>query len=97
MRPCIFLCSTHKGNILVFDLSKSSSTPVDNIYASEKPIYSLCFNRSRPDYVASGDSLGVVKIWKLSNILSRKSSDEMKVLNNISERPFDSTEYKDLA
>ena len=78
--------------MLVFDLVKNNSTPAETIYVSDKPIYSIAYNRARPIYVASGDGTGSVKIWRLADQLVRRTNKEMPLLNDISQKPF---EYKE--
>lgn len=99
-RPCVFACGTHKGNLLIYDLSASSTKlNVDinsinknslctTIQAStdNKPIHLISFSQQRPGYLCTGDRGGVVKIWRLSQELSKADMNkEIKKLNEISE------------
>ena len=88
-RPCVFACGTHKGNILIYDLMETGANFCQTIKASDHPIYTICFNVQRPGFLASGDRLGIVKIWRLSQNLTKIDSDEVKKLNDISEKPFE--------
>jgi WD40 repeat protein len=86
IRPCVFACATHKGNILFYDLNESGTCQVTQ--ASESPIYTISFNEQRGEYLASGDKAGVVKIWRLSQNYTKFDSNEIEKLNDISEKPF---------
>ena len=88
-RPCVFACGSHKGQILFYDLAQSTSTSIETIQASEKPVYALEFNQNRPGYLATGDAAGFVKIWALSRNLIHTDSYELKKLNEISQKPFE--------
>ncbi len=59
------------------------------ITASDSPVYSVSFNKQRSGFLASGDRSGVVKIWKLSQNLSKSDPTEARKLNDISEKPFE--------
>jgi WD40 repeat protein len=87
-RPCVFACGSHKGNVLVYDLAKSGSNLSATLVASDKPVHVVSFNEHREGYLASGDRNGVVKIWRLSNELTKVQVNDMKTLNDISEKPF---------
>ena len=87
-RPCVFACGTHKGNLLVYDLTKSGSNVCSMTQASDKPIHLISFNEQRAGFLATGDRNGVVKIWRLSNDLSKTDAYELRKLNDISEKPF---------
>ncbi len=88
-RPCVFACGSHKGQILFYDLTQSTSTSFQTIQASEKPIYALEFNKHRSGYLATGDASGFVKIWALSRSLIHTDALEVKKLNEISQKPFE--------
>lgn len=88
-RPCVFACGSHNGNILIYDLLETGKTMCEITQASDSPIYTICFNQQRPELLASGDRSGVVKIWKLSQNLSKPEPNELKKLNDISEKPFE--------
>lgn len=87
-RPCVFACGSHKGSVLLYDLAKTGSNLSATIQASDKPVHIVRFNEHREGYLASGDRNGVVKIWRLSNELTKVQTIDMKTLNDISEKPF---------
>jgi WD repeat-containing protein 34 len=88
-RPCVFACGTNKGQILFYDLAKTTSSSLQTIQASDKPIYTLEFNEKRSGYLATGDGSGYVKIWSLSSNLVNQDVDELKKLSKLSEKPFE--------
>jgi WD40 repeat protein len=87
-RPCVFACASHQGNIHIYDLLGTKTSSAEIIKASDGPIYSLSFNAQRPGYLASGDKSGVIKIWRLSQELTKQDPDELKRLNDISDKQF---------
>jgi WD40 repeat protein len=89
IRPCVFVCASHNGNILVYDLMENGKDLCQVTKASDSPVYTLNFNQQRPEYLATGDRAGVVKIWKLSSNLTRTDPFELKKLNDISEKQFE--------
>jgi WD40 repeat protein len=89
-RPCVFACGSHKGNILIYDLMEAGTSSACQVLpASESPIYTVSFNKQRSGYLASGDRAGTVKIWKLSQNLTKTDPAEVRKLNDISEKPFE--------
>ncbi len=84
----MFACGSHKGNVLIYDLAKTGPNLSAVLKASDKPVHIVSFNEPRSGYLASGDRGGVVKIWRLSNELTKAEPNEMKQLNDISEKPF---------
>jgi len=74
--------------VLIYDLAKTGSNLSAVLKASDKPIHIVSFNQQRNGYLASGDRNGVVKIWRLSNELTKIEPNEIKQLNDISEKPF---------
>ncbi len=100
-RPCVFACGTHKGNLLIYDLAATSNSSELNsaspgnmcttIQASpeKKPIHLVSFNQHRPGYLCTGDRSGFVKVWRLSQELTKADMNkEVKKLNEISEIEF---------
>ena len=87
----MFACGSHKGSVIIYDLAKGGSNISCILQASDKPIHMLSFNEQRPSFLASGDRNGVVKIWRLANELAKTDPNEMKTLNDISEKPFQKT------
>jgi hypothetical protein len=59
------------------------------INASSEAVNCIRFNKIRHAYLASGDCLGTVKIWKLSPDLLLMNDNENKILENIAEKPFE--------
>eukprot|EP00842_Homolaphlyctis_polyrhiza_P004856 jgi/Hompol1/5371/HPOL_001197-RA len=76
-RSTVFACTTLEGSVLIYDLATSKSIPSATIKVSSQPgdNMTLChFNPKRPEYLATGDAFGVIKIWRLSTQLSVGSS-----------------------
>ncbi|KAJ8329771.1 WD repeat-containing protein 34 [Batrachochytrium dendrobatidis] len=72
-RSAVFACTTQEGNIHFYDLTVSQSTPAVTIKATESTVKIApvgLFNPIRPEYFASGDAEGVLKIWQLSTLLT---------------------------
>lgn len=103
-RPCVFACGTHKGNLLIYDLSASTANDSNRekssfcttIQAStdNKPIHLISFNQQRPGYLCTGDRGGVARVWRLSQELTKADmTKEMKKLNEISEQEMKNKIY----
>ena len=88
-RPCVFACGSHQGTLLIYDLMQAGNDMCQVIQASEKPVHLVSFNQQRPGFLCSGDRGGVVKVWRLSQDLTNIDPNEMKKLNDISEKPFE--------
>ena len=80
-RPMVFWVSASDGRVLVYDLNVSRLKPVAVLETNTKglPVFCTCRNEQRPRLLASGDGGGLIKIWNLSDALS-KVSDRRKVL-----------------
>ena len=74
--------------MLIYDLARTGPNLSAVLKACDKPVHIVSFNEQRNGYLASGDRSGVVKIWRLSNELTKIGPNEMQQLNDISEKPF---------
>ncbi|KAJ1343004.1 hypothetical protein BSLG_002429 [Batrachochytrium salamandrivorans] len=73
-RRTVFSGTTQDGDIHFYDLAVSHGIPVATIHATEsahKDALIGRFNHRRPEFYASGDGEGHVKIWRLSTLLMR--------------------------
>ncbi|XP_031555481.1 WD repeat-containing protein 34-like [Actinia tenebrosa] len=85
VRPLVFSVVTADGRLLIYDLKTNHINPVTTIEASQnkKPVYSMEFNRQRLQLIATGDSEGVIKIWRLNDDLTTQRSQELDILNDL--------------
>lgn len=88
-RPLVFALGTGNGELLVYDLKTSHIKPCISLEASpqKKPVYSVVFNAKRPQFLASGDADGVVKVWRLTTQLIAQSNNELEALSSLATDP----------
>lgn len=69
----VFFGSTKDGLVLVYNLLEDAITPVESIVVqkSNVPVIALCYNTKQRDIIATGDKMGIIKIWKVSDICSQ--------------------------
>ncbi|XP_064382625.1 cytoplasmic dynein 2 intermediate chain 2-like [Halichondria panicea] len=84
-RPLVFAVGTGDGQLLIYDLKSSHIKPCVSLEASpqKKAVYSVAYNHKRPQFLASGDACGVVKVWRLSTQLTAVASNEVEQLNSL--------------
>ena len=66
----VFFGSTKEGLVLAYNLLEDAITPVESIVVqkSNVPVIALCYNTKQRDIMATGDKMGIVKIWKVSDV-----------------------------
>lgn len=81
-RPLVFSVVTADGRLLIYDLKINRINPVVSldVTANKSPVYSLEYNLQRRQIVATGDSQGRIKIWRLSDDLTNQSAREEEFL-----------------
>jgi len=84
-RPLVFSVVTADGRLLIYDLKVNRVNPVVtlDVTANKSPVYSLEYNLHRRQTVATGDSQGRIKIWRLSDDLTAQSAREEEFLAGI--------------
>nr|XP_006820378.1 PREDICTED: WD repeat-containing protein 34-like [Saccoglossus kowalevskii] len=91
VRPLVFALVTGEGHLLIYDLKTSKINPVYSLEAGDKKeaVYTLEFNQSQRQLLATGDGKGVVKIWQLSDELTTQGSREVDVLAEMAASALD--------
>nr|XP_054766400.1 cytoplasmic dynein 2 intermediate chain 2-like [Lytechinus pictus] len=91
VRPLVFGAATGQGQLLLYDLKKSKVKPVCTLEASleKKPLHVVQFNQKHRRLLATGDALGTVMIWQLSDELSIQANREMESLADIADSALD--------
>lgn len=81
-RALVFSVVTADGRLLIYDLKVNRVNPVVTleVTANKSPVYSLEYNLQRRQTVATGDSQGRIKIWRLSDDLTTQSAREEEFL-----------------
>lgn len=81
-RPLVFSVVTADGRLLIYDLKVDRINPVItlDVTTDRSPVYSLEFNLQRRQTLATGDSQGRIKIWRLSDELTTQSNREEEFL-----------------
>lgn len=81
-RPLVFSVVTADGRLLTYDLKVDRINPVVtlDVTTDKSPVYSLEYNLQRRQTLATGDSLGRIKIWRLSDELTTQSNREEEFL-----------------
>ncbi|KAM5145939.1 cytoplasmic dynein 2 intermediate chain 2 isoform 3-T3 [Mantella aurantiaca] len=88
VRPLVFAATSGEGQLLLFDLGKSSQKPSLTIQQTDngKPVYCVEFNRAQTRVLAAGDGTGTVKIWQLSSDFTEQGVREMNQLDDIASK-----------
>ncbi|XP_053330248.1 cytoplasmic dynein 2 intermediate chain 2 isoform X2 [Spea bombifrons] len=91
VRPLVFAAASGHGELLLFDLAKSSQKPSLSIKQTDdgRPVYCLEFNRTQTQLLASGDATGVVKIWQLSSDFTEQGPRELVLLDEVASEVTD--------
>lgn len=98
IRPCVIATCAEDGHVYIYDLAvrvfemillivqTNSTVPFTHFLASQEEGVSLtrlAFNSVKPDYLATGDANGFLKIWRLSSFLSERIGGEERVLEQL--------------
>ncbi|KAM6243786.1 cytoplasmic dynein 2 intermediate chain 2 [Porphyrio hochstetteri] len=85
VRPLVFAAASGEGDVLLFDLEKSSQKPALCIKqaAGEHPVYCLEFNLRHSQLLAAGDAAGTAKVWQLSSDFTEQGPREMNHLERL--------------
>ncbi|KAK2163799.1 hypothetical protein LSH36_74g11005 [Paralvinella palmiformis] len=84
VRPLVVAVVTESGQLLLYDLKRSRTSPVHKLNSSERnrPLYSVQFNHKQP-LLATAGADGLIKIWHLSDDLTSPEANENDVLEEI--------------
>ena len=79
-RPMVFASVSNDGHLFIYDLEQSLSEPVANIHVNEdsSPLSIVRFSPKFREYLVTGDSKGVVKLWQLNDLLSTMQNKELQ-------------------
>ncbi|XP_065387015.1 cytoplasmic dynein 2 intermediate chain 2 isoform X2 [Macaca fascicularis] len=85
VRPLVFAAASGEGDVLLFDLQKSSQKPTVLIKQTqdESPVYCLEFNSQQTQLLAAGDAQGTVKVWQLSTEFVEQGPREAEDLDRL--------------
>nr|XP_033816093.1 WD repeat-containing protein 34 isoform X1 [Geotrypetes seraphini] len=91
VRPLLFAATSGEGEVLLFDLGKSSQLPAVSIQQNpeQRPVYCLEFNKKQTHLLAAGDASGMVKIWQLSSEFTEEGPREMRHLEQLASEVTD--------
>ncbi|XP_046849052.1 cytoplasmic dynein 2 intermediate chain 2-like [Xenia sp. Carnegie-2017] len=84
-RSVVFAVTCAKGKILLYDLKENRINPVLTLIgcSKESSVYTAEFNPSRKHLLATGNGVGEVKIWKLSDELVTPKPRDQDVLESL--------------
>ncbi|XP_076345784.1 cytoplasmic dynein 2 intermediate chain 2-like [Tachypleus tridentatus] len=85
VRPLVISTITANGELQIYDLQASCSTPVSSLSLSQNSCLgtALQFNPQSFELLASGTSDGKAQVWQLGNQLVASGVQEVKKLNDI--------------
>ncbi|XP_050396132.1 cytoplasmic dynein 2 intermediate chain 2 [Patella vulgata] len=85
VRPTLLAAATEKGNLLLYDLKSDQLVPIHKIEASvdNKPVYTLQFNLTRRNLLATGDGSGYIRVFKLGDDLSSLAPRDVEHLSHV--------------
>lgn len=91
VRPLVFGVAAGQGQLLLYDLRKSKVKPVCTLDASleQKPVHVVEFNKRHRRLLATGDAIGTIMVWQLSDELSTQATREMESLTDIADSVLD--------
>ncbi|XP_068104626.1 cytoplasmic dynein 2 intermediate chain 2 isoform X2 [Hyperolius riggenbachi] len=91
VRPLVFAAASGEGDLLLFDLGKSSQKPSLSIKQTDngKPAYCVEFNSVQTRLLAAGDGNGTVKIWQLSSDFTEQGVREAALLDDLASEVTD--------
>lgn len=78
-RATVFACVSSEGNLIVYNLSGGIDAPlvIPSGKEEKNSALSLSFNRAIRGIIATGDSAGNVRIFKLpGSVVNRNSGDQ---------------------
>ncbi|KAF6028805.1 WDR34 [Bugula neritina] len=86
-KPLVFAVTTQDGRALIYDLKKSQTTPAHVLEASpsKQAVYVMEFNQKQRKFMATGDAVGVIKVWQLNDEITTESAAERDILNSLAD------------
>ncbi|XP_078502382.1 cytoplasmic dynein 2 intermediate chain 2-like isoform X2 [Lissotriton helveticus] len=91
VRPLLFAAVSGEGEVLLYDLGKSSQKPAAVIKQTSdgQPVHCLEFNQKQTHLLAAGDATGVLKIWQLSSEFTEQGPREVDQLDLLANEAVD--------
>ncbi|XP_032563872.1 WD repeat-containing protein 34 [Chiroxiphia lanceolata] len=91
VRPLVFAAASGEGEVLLFDLARSTRKPTVSLKQalSHCPVYCLEFNSKQAQLLAAGDAAGTVKVWQLSSDFTEQGPREMNHLEQLASESMD--------
>ena len=92
-RPSVFACVSNTGTLYIYDLVRSKQAPFEvikhdndsSVAMKYRQASEIKFNPRQRDYIAVGYHDKMVRIYRLSRVLSNMNSDDHKVLQSFLE------------
>lgn len=83
-RPAVFYVCTSKGKLLVFDMTLNSVAPLATVNVVDNNIVQcLSCNGIQKNIMATGDAIGVVKLWQLPLQFTQENAGERSYFDSI--------------
>ena len=81
-RPLVFAAAAGDGQLYIFDLKKSKGRPevTLKVTTDKSAVTSVSFNPMSPELLATADSQGAIKIWRLSTV--RRAHNESPTISS---------------
>jgi WD40 repeat protein len=94
VRPMVLAVAAATGQLCLYDLQHSRSAAALQLDASPKrvPLCSVKFNPKQTQLLATGDELGTVMIWKLSDEFTKQTPNEQKLLDQVADSALEEAE-----
>ncbi|XP_051664136.1 cytoplasmic dynein 2 intermediate chain 2 [Manacus candei] len=91
VRPLVFAAASGEGEVLLFDLARSTRKPTVSLKQalSHCPVYCLEFNSKQAQLLAAGDAAGTVKVWQLSSDFTEQGPREVNHLEQLASESMD--------
>lgn len=77
-RPSVLALVSRSSQLFLYDLQSSQAKPLLTVEAGVdgSPVVALRFSESSPDWLATGDTRGCVRLWRLPNEVSQPTEQE---------------------
>jgi WD40 repeat protein len=78
-KPQVISCVSNNGRLFIYDLNHSTSEPAVNIVASEdnSAVNIVRFSEKFHQYLVTGDTKGIIKLWQLNDSLSKPKGNHI--------------------
>uniref|UniRef100_A0A8W8IMP9 WD repeat-containing protein 34 n=2 Tax=Magallana gigas TaxID=29159 RepID=A0A8W8IMP9_MAGGI len=89
-RPALFAATTDTGLLLLYDLTQNQPVPVYKLEAgglmgnnARAPVLTCQFNQHQNNLIATGDAMGCIQVFRISDSLKTPLSRDLEILGEL--------------